>query len=69
MQELEEALRHWAHGLTELAAMKAELAQYMVAKDGPPLGGAAQDLELQWEELYAKVCFLYLCCVVLPWCC
>uniref|UniRef100_A0A3B3Q457 Spectrin repeat containing, nuclear envelope 2b n=1 Tax=Paramormyrops kingsleyae TaxID=1676925 RepID=A0A3B3Q457_9TELE len=55
MQELEEALQHWAHGLTELAAMKTELSQYVVARDGPPPGGAAEDLQLQWEELCAKV--------------
>nr|XP_023668622.1 nesprin-2-like isoform X2 [Paramormyrops kingsleyae] len=55
IKELEEALQHWAHGLTELAAMKTELSQYVVARDGPPPGGAAEDLQLQWEELCAKV--------------
>ncbi|XP_048840968.1 nesprin-2 isoform X16 [Brienomyrus brachyistius] len=54
-KEQEEALQHWAHDLTELAAMKTELSQYVTGKDGGPPDEAAEDLQLQWEELCAKV--------------
>lgn len=55
MQEAEDSLEDWARSLTELATMKTDLSQYIIADDVVLLQEQVEHLRCQWEELCLKV--------------
>ena len=55
MQEAEDSLEDWAQSLTELATMKTDLSQYIIADDVVLLQEQVEHLRCQWEELCLKV--------------
>ncbi|XP_030628013.1 nesprin-2a [Chanos chanos] len=55
MQEDEASLACWAGGLRELATMKADISQYVLAGDTALLQEQVEALHDQWEELCLKV--------------
>lgn len=55
MQEAENSLDDWAESLTELATMKTDLSQYIIADDVLLLQEQVEHLHCQWEELCLKV--------------
>ncbi|KAG5857708.1 hypothetical protein ANANG_G00022250 [Anguilla anguilla] len=54
-QEAEDSLEDWAQSLTELATMKTDLSQYIIADDVVLLQEQVEHLRCQWEELCLKV--------------
>ncbi|XP_061531484.1 nesprin-2-like [Phycodurus eques] len=52
---LEDALRDWAHSLSQLSAMKTDLSQYVMADDVLVLHERVRHLDCHWEELCLKV--------------
>lgn len=55
MQEAEDSLDDWAQSLTELATMKTDLSQYIIADDVLLLQEQVENLHCQWDELCLKV--------------
>ncbi|XP_043962311.1 nesprin-2 isoform X2 [Gambusia affinis] len=55
IQEAEVSLQRLAGGLRELATMKTDLSQYVVASDSALLEQQLEMLHAQWEELCTKV--------------
>ncbi|KAM5273601.1 nesprin-2 [Ctenodactylus gundi] len=51
IKELEKALATWSQNLTELGAMKAELAAHVLAEDVVVLEEQMEHLHRQWEDL------------------
>ncbi|KAG9336608.1 hypothetical protein JZ751_002955 [Albula glossodonta] len=54
-KEAEDSLEDWAQSLTELATMKTDLSQYIIADDVVLLQEQVEHLHCQWEELCLKV--------------
>ncbi|KAJ8288954.1 hypothetical protein COCON_G00016130 [Conger conger] len=54
-KEAEDSLEDWAQSLTELATMKTDLSQYIIADDVVLLQEQVEHLRCQWEELCLKV--------------
>uniref|UniRef100_A0A4W5QML4 Uncharacterized protein n=1 Tax=Hucho hucho TaxID=62062 RepID=A0A4W5QML4_9TELE len=54
-KEAENSLDDWAESLTELATMKTDLSQYIIADDVLLLQEQVEHLHCQWEELCLKV--------------
>ncbi|KAJ8290336.1 hypothetical protein GJAV_G00011560 [Gymnothorax javanicus] len=54
-KEAEDSAEDWARSLTELATMKTDLSQYIMADDVVLLQEQVEHLRCQWEELCLKV--------------